>query len=600
MATGDQAVAEKAGAVNFSIKKRTGFAIGIAAILIGAIALGGWFAAGKRTTNEISVLSAPFALEKLSTNGKVFHAVISPDGKNVAYANKGLTENLSIWLQQIENGNNFEIIPPGSYIYFGLQFSPDGYSLYFARRPRNVEPGDIYRISIFGGVPQKIVSEAQGWMSLSPDGSRLSFVRCPRRDDEYCSLWIADSADGRNEKKLAVRPRPFRIGNNKFSPDGKSVAFAVGQSENSANDFSLSAVDVESGAEKELTTEKFFIISGVAWLPDQKSLLITASRNLTKKLRIWQISAETGKAEPLTNDSETYSSLSLDRTASRLISMRIKENFSLRVTDFENALGGSVLAEATSAAFAPDGKIFYTSTMAGNDKIWSMNADGGGQKQLTNNAANDVCPVVAPDSDTVYFGSNRSGAIRVWRMNADGSNQMPITRENSGTPLFASSDGEWFYYHHSTDKTLWRVSTRNGEEKLVLNKRKFRFALSPDGAQAAYGEKIGGEDFIVIVSLADEQTLKTFKYAEPKTKLVEIAFLPEAKGLIYILAGNEFRQNTLWQQLFDAPAEPQKIAELGEEQISEGGGFALSPDGKRFAVSQGGWLHEAVLLKGLK
>ncbi len=114
-------------------------------------------------------------------------------------------------------------------------------------------------VSIFGGVPIKIVGETQGWISVSPDGGKISFVRCYYREDENCSLWIADAADGKNEKKLAARLRPFRIGDNKISPDGRTVAFAAGQSENQANEFGLVEVNIESGAERELTTPNFSI-----------------------------------------------------------------------------------------------------------------------------------------------------------------------------------------------------------------------------------------------------------------------------------------------------------------------------------------------------
>jgi len=56
----------------------------------------------------------------------------------------------------------------------------------------------------------------------------------------------------------------------------------------------------------------------------------------------------------------------------------------------------------------------------------------------------------------------------------------------------------------------------------------------------------------------------------------------------------------LWIQPFDEAEAPRKIIDFDSEQISEEGGFSLSPDGKRFAVVQGNWRHDAVLLKGLK
>jgi len=44
----------------------------------------------------------------------------------------------------------------------------------------------------------------------------------------------------KNEKKLVSCPRPVRIGDNKFAPDGKNLAFAAGQPENAANEFGFS------------------------------------------------------------------------------------------------------------------------------------------------------------------------------------------------------------------------------------------------------------------------------------------------------------------------------------------------------------------------
>ena len=168
---------------------------------------GFWYAGNRSDETDAPVLSAPFASEKLSTNGKVAYAVISSDGKTVVYTNE-LGGKQSVWIRQLDSGNNVQIIPPSDDLYFGLALSPDGNFLYFSRAQRNVErQTDIYRVSIFGGVPAKIVSEAQGWISLSPDGEKISFVRCYYLEDENCSLWIADSSGGENERKLASRPR---------------------------------------------------------------------------------------------------------------------------------------------------------------------------------------------------------------------------------------------------------------------------------------------------------------------------------------------------------------------------------------------------------
>lgn len=554
-----------------------------------------WIGKGRSETSA-PVLSAPFASEKLSTNGKVFSAAISPDGRTVVYTNRNSGKQ-SVWIRQLESANNVQIIPPSDDRYYEFAFSPDGNSLYFTRRPKGSEiQGDIYRVSIFGGIPAKIANETQGWLSLSPDGNKISYVRCYYRDDEYCSLWIADAADGKNERKLVSRPRPIRIGDNEISPDGKTIAFAVGQSENAANEFRLAEVDLENGAERELSAEKFFNIKHLAWLPDQTGLLVTAARIPNKHFRIWQVSAASGEAQPLTKDSETYSVLSLDQDARAIVSTQIKEDFRLLLFQMDNPATSRVLAEAGKLTFAPDGKILFSSSMSGNSEIWSISADGSERRQLTNDEADDFRPVASQDNGSVFFASNRTGEAQVWRMNADGSNQTQVTQKEGGFPLFVSPDGDWLYYQHGIRRTLWRVSLNSGEEQMIWDKPKYFFEFSPDGSRLAFSERQGEEKMVVIVSLPDGQIVQTIRYPNQKAKMLELKWMPDGKALVYILANSEYEQNALWLHPLDAGM-PQKIADLGDEEISH---FALAPDGKSFAIAQGGWKHDAVLLKGLK
>ncbi len=574
------------------------FLLPIVAVLIILIFAAFWFVRSKNITADAPVLTAQFSSEKLSTNGKVLRVIISSDGKNVVYTNGGSNEKQSVWLRQLESSNNVEIIPPSDDTYYGFALSPDGNFLYFNRSPKNVLQQDIYRVSIFGGIPNKIIDDTEGWMSISPDGAKISFVRCSSQTEGNCSLWIADAPDGKNERKLASRPHPFRIGDNRISPDGRSIAFAVGQSENQANEFGLVKIDIETGAERELTTRKFFNIRYLTWLPDGGGLLLTASQIPNKIYRIWQVSADTGDVQLLTKDSESYSALSLDTAAQNLVATQVKQDFHLSLWQTENAATPQVLADATNITFAPNGKIIFTSWITGNDEIWSINADGSGRQQLTNDAADDSNPVVSADNNFIFFTSNRTGKAQVWRMNADGGNQTQITQREGGFPIFVTPDGKWLYYHHGTNRSLWRVFTAGGDEQIVFNKTKFRFAVSPDGSQVAFPEKQGAENILEIISLADGQTVKTFKLADQNARLIEVKWSPDGESLAYILADNKFGHNFLWFQPLNADT-PRQIAVLGDEVLAASG-FALAPDGKRFAVAQGRWLHDAVLLKGLK
>lgn len=571
----------------------------LAIVLASAVALGFWYARSEGEGPQAAVLSEAFNVEKLSTNGVVHHAILSPDGKNVVYTN-GTKGKQSIWLRQLESSTNVQIIPPSDHFYYGLAFSPDGNFLYFTRRPKLTEgQADIFRVSIFGGVPDKIVTASQGWISVSPDGEKISFVRCYYREDENCSLWIADALDGRNEKKLVSRPRPLRIGDVEFSPSGRSIAFAIGQSENQANEFGLAQVDIESGAESELTAEKFFNIKAIEWLPNQSGLLVTASRTPGKTYNIWQVLTSNGRALPLTNDSENYSALGLDKDARLLVSTQVKRDFNLRLYKTGDPAEKQIVADALSVNFAPSGSIVFSSVMTGNEEIWSVNGDGTGQKQLTSDAAEDTEPIVSPDNNSIFFSSNRTGVTHIWRMNSDGSNQAQLTKIEGGFPIYVSGDGKWVYYKEAVRKTLRRVSTVDGEEQEVLNKRSSNFALSPDGLYVALAEVKGERKILNLISLAEKRSVKSFDLADQDGKLTGLVWSHDGKFLAYTLANSEFENNRLWFQQLDRE-KPKQIAVLGDDEMSGTSSFALSRDGKNFAVIQGSWKHDAVLLRGLK
>jgi hypothetical protein len=97
-------------------RKRNKFywAIPIALILLaGAAAMGAWFWQRRTAASaHAPILSAAFKSRKLSSTGSV-HALITPDGKYVAYTNESGGKQ-SIWLRQIETSENIQIVPPAS------------------------------------------------------------------------------------------------------------------------------------------------------------------------------------------------------------------------------------------------------------------------------------------------------------------------------------------------------------------------------------------------------------------------------------------------------------------------------------------------------
>lgn len=349
----------------------------------------------------------------------------------------------------------------------------------------------------------------------------------------------------------------------------------------------------------------------MAWLPNQHGLLLTAQKHPDNNFRIWQVSTATGEIAALTHDSDDYAALSLSRDGSVLVATKNRADYRLNVYQAESPADPPlVLAEASTVGFATNGKIIFSSAMTGNHEVWSINPDGSEQRQLTNDPAMDLYGTTSPDNRFVFFGSNRTGEAQVWRMDADGSNQLQITYKVGGAPHLVSPDGKWLYYTSNKERKLMRVSTNGGEEELVLenqnsfafsvlDKRSSRFALSPDASLFAFAESRNNRTVITVVSLIDKQPIKTFVLPNEQSEIVQSAWSPDGKSLFYISPDDKYENYLIWQQPLDGKT-PVQIANLGPEEIRETKAFAISPDGKSFAVIQGSWKHDAVLIQGLK
>lgn len=567
----------------------------ISVLLIGVVVTTAWFGRSRlnASAKSAAILSTPFKSEKLATGG-VVRAAITPDGKYVAYTGETGGKE-TIWLRQLETSENIQIVPPSDHTYLGLVVSHDGNSLYFVRKTLTDPPTSaIFRVMTFGGIPVKIAEHTEGTVSVSPDDKQLAFTRCKYKDDDFCSLMLIDS-NGNNERKLLTRQRPIRLSGTQFSPDGKSIAFASGESWKGGSNFRLMMLDLASGTESQISPKTFFIINNLKWLPDGDGLLLTAKESYDGRLRIWHVSAATGEAQPITNDATDYTSISLDKRANKMVATHTSNTFRLYLARIDDVSSPKSLAIARMGiAFAPDGRIIYE----GNDgDIWTINRDGGEQRQLTNNSFSDVRPCMSPDGRYIFFTSTRSGSSQVWRMNVDGTNQVQLTKREGGQPAFVTPDGKWLYFESGLHQTLWRVSTEGGDETEVSKGIIQNPAFSPDGTFVAYFFRDETDNRLKIGVMLVETRTVSRTFALPANTYYDgsIAWKSDNKSFYYVTINGS--QNSLWLQSLDNNNPPQLVGNLGSDKILH---FALSPDDNTFAFIRGKYIHEAVLIEGLK
>ncbi|HYW73902.1 MAG TPA: winged helix-turn-helix domain-containing protein [Pyrinomonadaceae bacterium] len=572
-------------------KQRALWLLSLAIILLVVSVVAAWLWHGGTQVNAHAtpILAARFKVQKLSNTGSL-HALITPDGKYVAYTNESGGKQ-SIWLRQLESSENIQVVPSADVRYLGLAISHDGNSLYFARLDHPEEASSaIYRVMTFGGIPVKVADQAEGWIGVSPDDKQISFVRCANQPNDNCSLFIIDN-DGRNERRVLTRAKPMRITANKFSRDGKSMVFAAGQSANGSRDFHLFQTDLASGVEKQISQSTFFVVHHLEVLPADDGLLFSAEETLDGTSRIYAVLAN-GETRALTNDSADYDDLSLSKAGDRLVATHLSNTFRLNLAAADGAGNPKDLIAARTFAFAPDGRLVYS----GDDgDIWIINRDGSGQRQLTSNSFKDFSPRVSPDGRYIFFASNRTGSNQVWRMNADGSDQIQITQREGGYPQVVTPDGKYVFYLSGFHQTIWRVSIEGGEEVEFSPRTVFASAFSPDGKLVACGFRDADKlSKIAIMSIADGQTLRIFPLNGDYKDTLKMVWANDQRSLNYVSGKGD--QKALWQQPLDDGA-PRLIANLGSDDVEE---LAVSPDGSSLAFTRGKWLHDAILIEGLK
>jgi Tol biopolymer transport system component len=119
----------------------------------------------------------------------------------------------------------------------------------------------------------------------------------------------------------------------------------------------------------------------------------------------------------------------------------------LRLTLLAGLVIGLVPSPASATFPGQNGRIAYNATggagIGGDLEIFTVNPDGTGIQQLTNNQSSDAFPTWSPDGTRIAFESDREGDNDIWIMNADGSNPRNVTGAIAGNEYFPtwSPDG---------------------------------------------------------------------------------------------------------------------------------------------------------------
>jgi DNA-binding winged helix-turn-helix (wHTH) protein/Tol biopolymer transport system component len=580
---------------------RTYVLITISAILMSGLLAAAFMWFGGRATD--------FAVQttnRLTGNGKVTIAAVSPDGKTLVFARKEATGE-SLWQRAAATGSETQILPPAAVEFIGLTVSPAGDYAYYSVFTKNAVNLTLSRISLRGGASESLSEIASDVsVSFSPDGKNFAYTESHSSRRE--TLLRTARADGSNPKTILTlkgeaRVLPvFRVRPIAWSFDGSEIACAVQETNADGAFFRILLVNPKDGSEKYLSEQRWNYVENLVW-KDNENLVITDWEPSFPGSKIWLISRKTGEARQLGRDFKSYGSLTAAN--GNIFAVEKNTHSSIYIADlsedFKTPQTKQIFNEpgvVEYLAWSASNKIFYNSWTSGKNDIWHINPDGTMPVQLTENSNLMMGFTVSPVDEKLVFASLQNGRSSLFLADADGRNVRRLTNgSNDSLPRFTPDGKEVIFQQGSLIKpTLWRISLdKNQPPKQFTGFYAHQPSVSPDGKTIAYQFMDFNSDDkvwrLALMNSADGRLLNKIDFPLPISER-KVVWHPDGKLLTMVFQNGE---NSGFLLLSAEDNSYQTVENVTKGKISA---FAWSPDGRRLAFAENQETSDAVLLDG--
>lgn len=574
------------------------------AVLLLLFAGGYWFSGGFRGSDRaggvpVSAAERQNEVRRLTNSGRVTLAVLSPDGRFYAYSHSEIGRfRTELRVGQTDGSSDLALLAPADTIYNPIAFSADGSALYYFQTAPRQSVGTLYKIPVLGGVSQKILSGIHSSLAISPDERQIAFIRSDQTQKK--SAIILMNIDGTHERELAARPsnQPFSNLSLAWSPDAAQIAFAAQTEANGS--FEVFAADTKNGNVTAVTALRWIEVARLAWLKDMSGLLAVArAKDMGRMTQIWKIERASGNASRIVRDLSKYGSvLSLSADSRAFLAAQVNAESNIWIAPAGNLKEAKQITFGTLGRqdgwygldWTPDGQLVYTAQNNQSLTLWTMDAAGGNNRQITPLGFRDKMPSAAADGKTIVFESDRSGANEIWRVTIDGSDLRQLTDTGGNSNPTTTPDGEWLIYRHTdgAEGAIWRVPLAGGTAEQLTFRNSFAPRVSPDGKFFACGYAHDSKIKLAVFNLTGGEPVKLFDV--PVTynfDLGSLRWTADGKSLAY-----RDWANGIWTQDLSGGA-PELLADLPKEKFYP---FAWSPDGKQFVFTRGREVRDAILI----
>jgi eukaryotic-like serine/threonine-protein kinase len=587
-----------AGVVPPPAKKSRSLAIGLGAFVLLAAA---GFAAWRLWPRAVPFTS--ISLSQITNTGTLENVALSGDGKFLAEVKNDAGQR-TLWIRNIATNTDTQILTAVPIDYIGLSFSPDANYLYFTRgTPDNAAVRSLFMMPVFGGTPRQIIHDIDSGASLSPDGSRFTYLRwTPGQKDQYSEVHVADK-DGANDHVVYSSPNLTEAP--AWSPVPNQIAWIeqTGPGDSVINVFNLDSKTKSSIAQSQGNLfDPSRSGSDLAWLPDGKHLLVLYYKAHSDRGQIGIVGLSAGDFHSVTNDVNAYRELAVSTDGKTLATVLTNQDSSLA---YYKGDGGAMISSTPlriapqSLAWADEDHLLLITRGAGISKV--QRATGTVQPMDTGDTTPGFYVDTCPNSMVLFTGIPKGGAeTRLFRMNSDGSGMTQLTTTGIARLPFCSPDSQKAYLslraraEGSAPTTLWSVPLSGGAPHQELNglSTSNGFLLSRDARLVGIGSI---EDLNSIsAQILDIKTAQVVhKMQMGMSALGMISFSPDGKALVRKIVSNG--SYALESQPIDGSPAHLMTAPTAEDMTA----FQWSPSGNLLGVLQLRKSSDVVLIKDL-
>lgn len=549
--------------------------------------------------------AAEVIVTPLTSGENVTQTTISHDGKHFVYSDYD-GDDCRLILQATDRSSRSEIISRFAGQIQNLSFTPDDTEVYFVVSGKSADDDGLYKISVNGGSPVKVLQTVTSPVSFSADGSKMVFVR-NGPDAAGHKQVVQASLDGLGETVLLdERPGERLSPNAALSYDGRFVVFGS-ITRNFPIVCSLMKLNIEDRSVTALTNEEWDSCYRIAISRDDKGMAFVGTRHgdafSNRRDQVYFLDFGSPESRRLTGDGNWHDPMSLGMTgAGEIIALPLDRISQLWAIDQD---GSPATAEQITQGQSdgrggivstPDGKVVFVARDGDGNAIFDMDADGQNRRRIVGSPTMQELRGSSDGSFLVY-AEQQNDLTQLFRVDRNGGDRRQLTFGNSSKiDSSVSPDGRWIVY---TD------SATDGSRSII--------SLRRISAEAGTPETLS-DDFCGVPHYShDERFISCF--SDNKIKVLaadtgspvseftaEPAFISNTGAhwstddqyLVYRVVKNA--ATNLWRQPIKG-GDPEPLTKFPKGDLYN---FSYSFDGKKIYLSRGTQIRNAILIRNFR